>query len=252
MNFYIQTESTEQFVRSSWRAEIERAKKFGAILKNCTLNSCDVIFPDKESMDAFVGGKGKELSETKHKNIVIDNNGEKMISIEEYAKSVDQKEDFEEYLRCFTGYDTKSAKRSLEECENIYKDFQEKYKEKMTYDDFADAYFWEFTRLCQLSKITNQECNLNERLLRVAVRKRVNDSDLKTFSEWKAFYNSEKENCEEWESNDSVDLFEKEIWPQFSANGGKFEMTKLELANIVEKAYQQGRAAKLLARHTKH
>jgi hypothetical protein len=175
-----------------------------------------------------------------------------MISIEEYAKGVEQKEDFEEYLRCFTGYDTKSAKRSLEECEGIYKEFQEKYKEKMTYDDFADVYFWEFTRLCQLSKITSQECTLNERLLRVAVRKRVNDSDLKTFKEWKSFYNTEKEKCEEWEANDSAELFEKEIWPQFSANGNKFEMTKLALANIVEKAYQQGRSVKFLARYTKH
>lgn len=175
-----------------------------------------------------------------------------MISIEEYVKGVEQKEDFEEYLRCFTGYDTKSAKRSLEECESIYKDFQEKYKEKMTYDDFADVYFWEFARLCQLSKITSQECTLNERLLRVAVRKRVNDSDLKTFSEWKAFYKTEKENCEGWEANDSAELFEKEILPQFSANRDMFEMTKLELANIVEKAYQRGRATKLLARHTKH
>ena len=168
-----------------------------------------------------------------------------MISLDEYAKGVEQKEDFEEYLRCFTGYDTKSAKRSLEECESIYKDFQEKYKEKMTYDDFADVYFWEFTRLCQAAKITNQECELNERLLRVAVRKRVNDSDLKTFKEWKAFYNSEKENCE---ASDSAELFEKEIWSQFSAKGDKFEMTKLELANIVEKAYHLGRIDKLLAR----
>lgn len=175
-----------------------------------------------------------------------------MISIDEFAKRVDRKEDFEEYLRCFTGYDTKSAKRSLEECESIYKDFQEKYKEKMTYDDFADVYFWEFTRLCQLSKITSQECTLNERLLRVAVRKRVRDSDLKTFSEWKAFYSTEKENCEEWEANDSAEFFEKEIWPQFSANGDKFEMTKLELANIVEKAFHQGIADRLAARHTKH
>lgn len=28
---------------------------------------------------------------------------------------------------------------------------------------------------------------------RVVVRKRVNDSDLRTFKEWKAFYNTEKE-----------------------------------------------------------
>lgn len=160
-----------------------------------------------------------------------------MISIDEYAKSVDQREDFEEYLRCFTGYSTKSAKRSLEECESIYKDFQEKYKEKMTYDDFADTYFWEFTRL---------ECELNERLLRVAVRKRVNDSDLRTFKEWKAFYNTEKEKCEDWEINDSAELFEKEIWSKIIANwpltsDDKIEMTKSALANIIEIAYQRGK-----------
>lgn len=169
-----------------------------------------------------------------------------MISIDEYAKSVDQREDFEEYLRCFTGYSTKSAKRSLEECESIYKDFQEKYKEKMTYDDFADTYFWEFTRLCQLSRITSQECELNERLLRVAVRKKVNDSDLRTFKEWKAFYNTEKEKCEDWEINDSAELFEKEIWSKTVANWSltsddKIEMTKSALANIVEIAYQRGK-----------
>lgn len=169
-----------------------------------------------------------------------------MISIDEYAKSVDQREDFEEYLRCFTGYSTKSAKRSLEECENIYKDFQEKYKEKMTYDDFADIYFWEFTRLCQLSKITDQECELNERFLRVGVRKRVNDSDLRTFKEWKAFYNTEKEKCEDWEINDSAELFEKEIWSKIVANwplasDDKIEMTKIALAHIVEIAYQRGK-----------
>ena len=170
----------------------------------------------------------------------------KMISIDEYAKSVDQREDFEEYLRCFTGYSTKSAKRSLEECESIYKDFQEKYREKMTYDDFADTYFWEFTRLCQLSKITSQECELNERFLRVAVRKRVNDSDLRTFKEWKAFYNTEKEKCEDWEINDSAELFEKEIWSKIVVNwpltsDDKIEMTKIALANIVEIAYQRGK-----------
>ena len=77
-------------------------------------------------------------------------------------------------------------------------------------------------------------------------------SDLKTCKEWKAFYNIEKEICDEWEVNDSAELFEKEIWPQIVTNDDKFEMTKLALANIVEKAYQQGRASKLWARHTKH
>lgn len=166
-----------------------------------------------------------------------------MISINEYAKSVDQKEDFEEYLRCFTGYDVHSAKRSLEECENIYRDFQEKYKEKMTYDAFVDIYFWEFVRLRQLSKISDQDCELNERLLKKVIKKRVNDSDLKTFKEWKAFYNIEKENHEDWEVNDSAELFEKEIWPQIATNSDtfSFKMTKLALATIVELAYQRGK-----------
>ena len=166
-----------------------------------------------------------------------------MISINDYAKGIDQKEDFEEYLRCFTGYDVQSAKRSLEECEDIYKDFQEKYKEKMTYDAFVDIYFWEFVRLRQLSKISDQDCELNERLLKKVIKKRVNDSDLKTFKEWKAFYNAEKENHEDWEVNDSAELFEKEIWPQIVTNDDKlsFEMTKLALATIVEIAYQRGK-----------
>lgn len=166
-----------------------------------------------------------------------------MISLNEYAKGVDQKEDFEEYLRCFTGYDVQSAKRSLEECESIYKDFQEKYKEKIAYDAFAETYFWEFVRLRQLSKITDQDCELNERLLKKVIKKRVSNSDLKTFKEWKAFYNAEKENCEEWEVNESAELFEKEIWPQIATNDDKFsfEMTKLALATIVEIAYQRGK-----------
>ena len=166
-----------------------------------------------------------------------------MISLNEYAKGVEQKEDFEEYLRCFTGYDVQSAKRSLEECESIYKDFQEKYKEKIAYDTFVETYFWEFVRLRQLSKITDQDCELNERLLKKVIKKRVINSDLKTFKEWKAFYNAEKENCEEWEVNESAELFEKEIWPQIATNDDKFsfEMTKLALATVVEIAYQRGK-----------
>lgn len=167
-----------------------------------------------------------------------------MISLNEYAKDVEQKEDFEEYLRCFTGYDVQSAKRSLEECESIYKDFQEKYKEKMTYDTFAETYFWEFVRLHQLSKITDQDCELNERLLKKVIKKRVSNSDLKTFKEWKAFYNAEKENCEDWEVKESAELFEKEIWPKLVSNNDdkfSFEMTKLALATVVEIAYQRGK-----------
>lgn len=70
MSNYVQAESAEQFVRSSWQAEIERAKKFGTVLKNCTSNSCDVIFPDKKSMDAFVGEK--EYPKPRHTNIFME------------------------------------------------------------------------------------------------------------------------------------------------------------------------------------
>ena len=167
-----------------------------------------------------------------------------MISLNEYARGVEQKEDFEEYLRCFTGYDVQSAKRSLEECESIYKDFQEKYKEKMTYNTFAETYFWEFVRLRQLSKITDQDCELNEKLFKNFKNKRLSYAHLKIFKVCKAFYNAEKDNCEEWEVNDSAELFEKEIWPKIVCNNDgrfSFEMTKLALATIVEIAYQRGK-----------
>lgn len=69
-----------------------------------------------------------------------------MISLLEHAESVPRKEEFIEYLRCFTGYDEHAEKRSEEECKEIYTDFENKYNEKMSYNEFADIYFWEFVR----------------------------------------------------------------------------------------------------------
>lgn len=53
MNFFCQTNEAEKFVKFRHQAEIELAKKFGARFKNFTPDSCDMIFPNKESMDAF-------------------------------------------------------------------------------------------------------------------------------------------------------------------------------------------------------
>lgn len=52
-NFFAQTKEAEQFMKFRHQAEIELAKKFGARFKNFTPDSCDMIFPNKESMDAF-------------------------------------------------------------------------------------------------------------------------------------------------------------------------------------------------------
>lgn len=49
----MQTKKAEQFVKFRHQTEIELAKKFGASFKNFTPDSCDMIFPNKESMDAF-------------------------------------------------------------------------------------------------------------------------------------------------------------------------------------------------------
>lgn len=49
----MQTKKAEQFMKFRHQTEIELAKKFGANFKNFTPDSCDMIFPNKESMDAF-------------------------------------------------------------------------------------------------------------------------------------------------------------------------------------------------------
>ena len=46
-----------------------------------------------------------------------------MISLLQYAKTVDRSVDFLEYLNLFTGYDIRSS-RSDKECQEIYADFE--------------------------------------------------------------------------------------------------------------------------------
>lgn len=65
-NFFAQTKEAEQFMKFRHQCEIELAKKFGARFKNFTPDSCDMIFPNKESMDAFEKARkeyAKELAE---------------------------------------------------------------------------------------------------------------------------------------------------------------------------------------------
>ena len=42
-----------KFIKFRHQAEMSLAMQFGAKFKNFTPDSCDFIFPDKESMDAF-------------------------------------------------------------------------------------------------------------------------------------------------------------------------------------------------------
>jgi len=168
-----------------------------------------------------------------------------MISLLQYAESIPRKEEFIEYLRCFTGYDEHAVKRSSEECNEIYTDFENKYSEKMEYDEFVDIYFWEFVRQEQTNQISEEECSKNEKLLRYAIRKRVETSHQTpmTFTEWKNFFNHEKESVEGWESNNSAAFFENEIWPiaeTFSKNG-TIALSKQVLADLIENAYMEGK-----------
>lgn len=164
-----------------------------------------------------------------------------MISLLQYAESVPRKEDFIEYLRCFTAYNGHAVKRTSKECDEIYEAFEKKYNEKMEYDEFAAVYFWEFVRWRQLSQISNEECNKNEKLLRYAIRKRVEtlQQTSMTFTEWKDFFNREKESVEGWETNKSAAFFENEIWPiaeTFSKND-TVVIPKQVLADLIEMTY---------------
>lgn len=169
----------------------------------------------------------------------------KLISLLQYAEGMSRKEEFIEYLRCFTGYDEHAEKRSDEECKEIYTDFENKYSEKMEYDEFVDIYFWEFVRQLQLRQISDEDCNKNEKLLRYSIRKRVEASHQTpmTFTEWKNFFNHEKESVEGWEANNSAAFFENEIWPvaaAFSKNG-TIALSKQVLADLIETAYMEGK-----------
>lgn len=52
-NFFCQTSEAEQFIRFRHQYLIELAKQYGATFKHFTPDSCDMIFPNKESMEAF-------------------------------------------------------------------------------------------------------------------------------------------------------------------------------------------------------
>jgi len=53
INFFYQTNEAEKFVKFRHQYLIELAKQYGATFKNFTPDSCDMIFPNKESMEAF-------------------------------------------------------------------------------------------------------------------------------------------------------------------------------------------------------
>lgn len=168
-----------------------------------------------------------------------------MISLLQYAESVPRKEEFIEYLRCFTGYDEHAEKRTENECKEIYTDFENKYSEKMEYGEFVEIYYWEFVRQRQNGQITDEECDKNEALLRYSIRKRVEDLNQApmTFTEWKNFFEYEKESVEGWETNKSAAFFENEIWPiveAFSKNDIT-TVSKQVLADLIEMAYEEGK-----------
>lgn len=164
-----------------------------------------------------------------------------MISLLQYAESIPRKEDFIEYLRCFTGYDEHVEKRTENECKEIYTDFENKYNEKMEYSEFVETYYWDFVRQRQNGQISNEECNKNEALLRYSIKKRVETSHQTpmTFIEWKSFFNREKDSVPKWETNKSAPFFENEIWPIVEAlsKNGTVALSKQVLADLIEMTY---------------
>ncbi len=52
-NFFCQTSEAEKFIKFRHQYLIELAKQYGATFKHFTPDSCDMIFPNKESMEAF-------------------------------------------------------------------------------------------------------------------------------------------------------------------------------------------------------
>ena len=109
-----------------------------------------------------------------------------MISLLQYAKTVDRSVDFLEYLNLFTGYDINSF-RTDKECQEIYADFEKKYSEQIVYMEFADHYKWYFVQECQLSHISSKECNAKWATLEV-IAKRTDLNQTKTFTEWKEYF----------------------------------------------------------------
>lgn len=67
LNFFVQSTEAEQFVKFRHQAEMDLAKRFEATFKHFTPDSCDMIFPNKESMEAFEKARkdyAKKLAET--------------------------------------------------------------------------------------------------------------------------------------------------------------------------------------------
>lgn len=52
-NFFCQANEAEKFVKFRHQHLIELAKQYGATFKHFTPDSCDMIFPNKDSMEAF-------------------------------------------------------------------------------------------------------------------------------------------------------------------------------------------------------
>lgn len=52
-NFFCQANEAEKFMKFRHQSEMELAKQYGATFKHFTPDSCDMIFPNKESMEAF-------------------------------------------------------------------------------------------------------------------------------------------------------------------------------------------------------
>ena len=52
-NFFCQANEAEKFVKFRHQHLIELAKQYGATFKHFTPDSCDMVFPNKDSMEAF-------------------------------------------------------------------------------------------------------------------------------------------------------------------------------------------------------
>ena len=162
-----------------------------------------------------------------------------MISLLQYAKTVDRSVDFLEYLNLFTGYDINSF-RTDKECQEIYADFEKKYSEQIVYMEFADHYKWYFVQECQLSHISSKECNAKWATLEV-VAKKTDLTQTKTFTEWKEYFYAMASKLEDWALNESVKLMET-LWRNFSDGSNTITISKKDLAIIVETAYQEGKS----------
>ena len=162
-----------------------------------------------------------------------------MISLIQYAKTVDKSVDFLEYLNLFTGYDLNSS-RTDRECQEIYADFEKKFSEQIVYMEFVAHYKWYFVQECQLSHISSKECNAKWATLEV-VAKKTDLIQTKTFTEWKEYFYAMASKLEDWALNESVELMET-LWRNFSDSSNTITISKKDLAMIVETAYQDDKS----------